>query len=193
MLLTQTQLDPRIQRTRELLGQSLMGLLSQKEFEKITVQDITSHAGVNRATFYAHFEDKYALIDYLMRERFQTSLRGKLGNRTEFTNDSLRALTLVACEFLGGFVGHCKPNPGMKNNAVMEAQVQVCLYEILLSWLNAHSVALTNTPEFVANVVSWVIFGSVSQWAHKHKRIPAEQLSDQVLGLLTTGLRPLLG
>jgi hypothetical protein len=51
---------------------------------------------------------------------------------------------------------------------------------------------LTTTPEFVATVVSWAIFGSVSRWAHNHKRIPPEQLSDQVLGLLTTGLRPLL-
>ena len=103
-----------------------MNLLSETEFEKITVQDITTRARVNRATFYAHFEDKYALMGYLLRNEFQTMLHHKLGTRAQFSAASLRALTLVACEFLGGFVGHCKPSRDM-NNAAIEAQVQVCL------------------------------------------------------------------
>lgn len=192
MLLTETQLDPRIQRTRELLAQAVMELLSEQDFDKITVQDITARAGVNRATFYAHFADKYVLMDYLLRERFQMMLESKLGSSGEFTRESVRALMLVACEFLGEFVGHCKPRQSA-NNTILEAQIQACLYDVLLAWMTPLRQNMkTTTPEIVATVVSWTIYGSVSQWAHGHKRISAEQLTDEVLSLLITGLNPLL-
>ncbi|MFN8373121.1 MAG: TetR family transcriptional regulator [Anaerolineae bacterium] len=191
MLLTETQLDPRVARTRELLGQAVMDLLSEKEFGKITVQDITARAGVNRATFYAHFEDKYMLMDYLLRNQFQTMLHNKLGCHVEFSEASLRALTQVACEFLDGFAGHCMPSRD-KNDAVMEAQVQACLHDVLLGWLEPLRTTINTTPEIIATVVSWAIFGSVSQWAHSRKRISAELVTEQVSSLLITGLHTLL-
>jgi len=60
--------DPRVKRTRQLLQQALMDLLREKGFQAITVQDIAERATLNRATFYAHFTDKYDLIDNVMRE-----------------------------------------------------------------------------------------------------------------------------
>jgi AcrR family transcriptional regulator len=39
---------------------------TEKSFEVITVQDLTERATVNRATFYAHFEDKYILAEQSM-------------------------------------------------------------------------------------------------------------------------------
>src|SRR6202140_4633668 len=64
------RLDPRILRTRQLLQVALRNLLEQKEFDKISVQDITEAATVNRATFYAHYEDKFALLGELIRVTF---------------------------------------------------------------------------------------------------------------------------
>src|ERR1700738_4216470 len=64
------RLDPRLRRTRQLLQDALRNLLKQKEFDKISVQDITEAATVNRATFYAHFEDKFALLGELIRVTF---------------------------------------------------------------------------------------------------------------------------
>lgn len=59
--------DPRVKRTRQLLMQAFMELLEQrkKNVSSITVQDITSYATVNRSTFYAHFEDKFAFLESL--------------------------------------------------------------------------------------------------------------------------------
>ena len=63
--------DPRVLRTRQLLLQAFSDLFSEKGFHGITVQDITERARVNRGTFYTHFEDKYALLEYWLREQFQ--------------------------------------------------------------------------------------------------------------------------
>lgn len=50
--------DPRVQRTRDALGDALIALLREKPFASITVQDVLDRADVGRATFYAHFRDK---------------------------------------------------------------------------------------------------------------------------------------
>lgn len=54
--------DRRIQRTRDLLHQSLVELISEKTYNKITVQDIIDRANVGRSTFYAHFANKDELL-----------------------------------------------------------------------------------------------------------------------------------
>src|ERR1700732_4536349 len=64
------RLDPRIRRTRQLLQDALRKMLEQKGFDDITVQDITEAATLNRATFYAHYPDKFALLEELIRVSF---------------------------------------------------------------------------------------------------------------------------
>ncbi|PYE49795.1 TetR/AcrR family transcriptional regulator C-terminal domain-containing protein [Paenibacillus barcinonensis] len=60
--------DIRIMKSREAIVQAMDTLLKQKPFRKITVNDICRTAVVGRTTFYAHFEDKYKLISYIMQQ-----------------------------------------------------------------------------------------------------------------------------
>ncbi|WP_197091400.1 TetR family transcriptional regulator [Paenibacillus algorifonticola] len=46
----------------------------ERDFESITVKDITEIATMNRATFYAHYEDKYMLLEVLFLEFFDQTL-----------------------------------------------------------------------------------------------------------------------
>ena len=55
--------DPRVRRTRNLLRDAVLELGKKHELTDLTVQDITRHAEVNRATFYQHYRDKDELID----------------------------------------------------------------------------------------------------------------------------------
>ena len=60
--------DLRVRRTYKLLSQALMSLLLEKPFEEIFVTDICERAMVHRTTFYKHFEDKYHLLDFCVKE-----------------------------------------------------------------------------------------------------------------------------
>jgi AcrR family transcriptional regulator len=42
---------------------ALIELMAQKDFEKITINEIAEKANVNRGTIYLHFVDKYALLN----------------------------------------------------------------------------------------------------------------------------------
>ena len=44
------------------MDDALVALLEQKDFGEITIMDICAQAGVNRSTFYAHYNNLYDLL-----------------------------------------------------------------------------------------------------------------------------------
>ena len=181
------ELDPRVKRTRQLLVQAFIDLLSEKDFQSLTVQDITERATVNRATFYAHFEDKYALHDYVVRENFQLMLHNRLSVSYELTVDNLRQLTLTAFEFLEQFHNHCN-RLRSRREPLVEIQVQALLYEFLLDWFKQLKSNEIEQPETVASAISWAIFGVALEWSRGSKKQTAQATVNRVITLVTTGL-----
>ncbi len=55
-------LDMRVRRTDKFLWDALMALMTERDFESITVTDICTRAMVHRTTFYKHYEDKHGLL-----------------------------------------------------------------------------------------------------------------------------------
>lgn len=51
--------------TKKALANSLKRLMRKKPLQKITIKDIVSDCGVNRQTFYYHFQDIYDLLDWI--------------------------------------------------------------------------------------------------------------------------------
>lgn len=60
--------------TKTDLKGALTRLLREKDFEAISVSDITREAGVNRGTFYLHYVDKFDMMDKLIDEILQNIL-----------------------------------------------------------------------------------------------------------------------
>ena len=48
--------------TAQKFDKALLSLLEKKEFEYITIREICEKAGVNRSTFYLHYENTYDLL-----------------------------------------------------------------------------------------------------------------------------------
>lgn len=71
------RLDLRVRRTYKFLWEALMTLMTEREFESITVTDICERAMVHRTTFYKHYEDKYGLLYHGMHDQL-TSLFASL-------------------------------------------------------------------------------------------------------------------
>ena len=54
--------------TKKALAASLKKIMQQKPFSKITISEIIRDCGLNRNTFYYHFEDIYALLHWMFEE-----------------------------------------------------------------------------------------------------------------------------
>ncbi|MFL5706619.1 MAG: TetR/AcrR family transcriptional regulator [Ktedonobacteraceae bacterium] len=190
MVIKVKDVDPRVKRTRQLLQQAFLELLQEKSFQAITVQDITERATVNRATFYAHYEDKYALLDGYIREHFQQMVSSKLPTSSPLSVSSLRMLILAVFDYLAQVRGHeCKPT-NRQVDPLFEMTVQQELYELLLSWLKqTPSPASRRVPvEITAMVTSWAIFGAGVQWSRGTRTPSIEEIADHILIVITGSL-----
>lgn len=54
--------DGRVRYTKMIIRESLISLMRAKPLAKITVTEICKVAEINRATFYAHYSDPFALL-----------------------------------------------------------------------------------------------------------------------------------
>ena len=72
------KMDARKRYTQMVLKQSFLKLLKEKPVNKITVKEVCALAQLNRATFYAHYSDCFALMESIENElidAFEKSLR----------------------------------------------------------------------------------------------------------------------
>jgi AcrR family transcriptional regulator len=181
------QLDPRVVRTRRLLEHAFADVLREKGFQAATVQDITRRAGVNRATFYAHFADKYALLDHTIREGFRAEIDQRMLNACHYTLENLHALIVAVCEFVRSSRSHCKTTPQPQFESLVETQVKAALHELLLKWLE--QVDTVVSPETAATAGSWAIYGLAAQWSRGPRSKSADEFAAEVLPLAAANFR----
>ena len=87
--------DPRMKRTRQLLQGALRELLREKRLDEIGVQDITGAATINRATFYDHYTDKFALFQAMIAYRVKNAIIHRFDPRAAAFPDAIHATTRV--------------------------------------------------------------------------------------------------
>ena len=60
--------------------------MKEKEFEKITVKDITTRARINRGTFYIHYLDKYDLMKQMQEKVIEEMTQAVRNNILDIAN-----------------------------------------------------------------------------------------------------------
>lgn len=61
--------DLRVIKTRANINKAFITLFFEKDFDTISIKEITEHAQVGRKTFYLHYIDKYDLLDQVVSEK----------------------------------------------------------------------------------------------------------------------------
>ena len=95
--------DLRQRRSKQHLSEALLALMEERPFRDISVVDICDRAMVHRTTFYAHFEDKNALLQYVfdtLRDGFLLGADGRAADRTQNKMDYLMEVFGRVLKFL---------------------------------------------------------------------------------------------
>lgn len=175
-------LDPRIRRSRQLLQKALETLLETNEFDNISVHDIAAAATVNRATFYAHYPDKFALLECLVDTRFH-ELLAQRGVQFDNCSSALKATVLAVCDYLTQTQGS---DPRRRLEPHRESAIIAVVRRMLLEgltrqpWENA-AVA----PEIIASTASWAIYGAAKEWVQTPDRCPSAEMANTVAMLVS--------
>lgn len=176
------KLDPRVQRTRSLILQAFSELLAEKGFRALTVQAIAQRAGINRATFYAHFPDKYALLQYSIQRAFRADLEKRTLSACHYSEENLQALIVTVCDFVAQQKRHCKFNLG-QFDALVESEVRKQIQALLQHWLSQIDFP-PKKVEIAATAATWAIYGLAQLWAQKKPQPPLEAYVGRVFPII---------
>ena len=99
--------------TAEKMDEAFLELLNKKEFEFITVKEICTTAGVNRSTFYLHYETINDILvetgEYITK-KFASYFDGKTGETLNIGETELDNLLFINSEYLTPWLTFIKDN-----------------------------------------------------------------------------------
>ena len=169
--------DPRILRSRSMLMDSLAKLLTRKEFDDISVQEIADVATLNRATFYLHYPDKNALLQAMTASRFR-DLIARRGLSFTNCNGALRAIALGVCDYLAATTS-C---PGQLARMPLEGSIIPVVEGMFQEGAGAahRAMAPGADPKLLATTAAWAIFGAARQWYQTPDHVPAEEMAAKI-------------
>jgi AcrR family transcriptional regulator len=151
-------------------------------FDEIAVQDITEAATVNRATFYDHYTDKYALLEAMVAGGFHTLLHERNVTYDGTCPSAVRALILATCDYL--IHAHAGGTECQRHSAfepLIDAAVTQAIRRVLMAGMPKFAPASGPPPEMVATAASWAIYGAVKEWFSTPGRPPAEEIIPLVM------------
>jgi AcrR family transcriptional regulator len=157
-----------------------------KSFDDISVHDITEAATVNRATFYDHYTDKYALLDAMVAGGFHRLLDDRKVSYDGSCAGAAGPIVRAACDYLGEC--HSSQDACKKQTAfepLIEAAIISAIRRVILGGVTREAASSSAfQPEMVATTASWAIYGAVKQWFNTADRPPVEEIVPIIVRLV---------
>ena len=95
--------------TASLMNQALLALLEKKDIDFISITEITQKAGVNRSTFYLHYDNIYELLEETL-ENLNKEFIASFSVKTSYEIKSSNEAFLITEEYLMPYLSFCKKN-----------------------------------------------------------------------------------
>ena len=181
--------DPRIKRTRESIRKTFKEMICEMDYEQISIKELTERAGINRKTFYLH----YNTLDDLLRE-IQNELAQNFINRTQGLKrprdmDRITREFFLCSEELGSLGERitCSGNYHYISRKITS--------DIMNQTWKADPKSSPENP-YLQNIIMTYVSQSTlaiyKQWVADGKKIPLEDIIQITSRLICTGLEGLL-
>ena len=155
--------------------EALARLLTQKEFDDISIQEIADESTLNRATFYLHYPDKNALLQAMTAARFR-ELMARRGLSFTDCDGALRAIALGVCDYLAESTG-C---PTQLAKMPLERSIIPVVEDMFREGVGRHEMQPGADPDLLATTAAWAVFGAAQRWYQTPDRIPAEEMAVRI-------------
>ncbi len=146
--------------TKILIGQALKKLASENPLDKVTVQNIVDACGINRKTFYYHFQDKQKLICWIFDWELTNALDGIKSDK--LINEFIHYLYLNRDFYVSALTSQAQNN-------LKEHIFEICCKTIdfeIACLLGERKMSIQN-KRFICSYFSNAIIGSIVQWAQQ--------------------------
>ena len=179
------------------MDEALIALLEEKDLEYITVKEICHQAGVNRSTFYLHYETIADLVNEtleMINQRFlsyfpqqEEEVLGNMGSRER------KELVLVTREYLLPYLHFIRDNKkvyraAFRNPGSMQAYARYgeLKQHILGPILERFEIPAAHRPYYIAYYVEGII-AIVKEWLRRDCIDEVESISDIIENCVRPG------
>ncbi|MBW5447106.1 TetR family transcriptional regulator [Cohnella sp. CFH 77786] len=185
------KVDPRILRTRKLILDAFMTIAKTKDFASISIKDITDAATVNRATFYAHFADKYELLDAVLTDTFFKNMHEHLNCHDRLNEDTVANVFLAITRFQKELSVQWKKSYE-SFRPIIENKIKKDLEGLFYLLLTNQNLAVEKEKLKIWSVLlSWEIYGACTDW-QQNSTLPAEKYIKTAMPYILQGMAVLV-
>ena len=175
--------------TKEALGNALKKMLSIKPIDKITVKDLVEECGVNRQTFYYHFDDVYDLLEWVFEEDANRVLPD------EIYYDEWREHVIMFFRYLQDNRSFVLNIYNSQNRSYLlryfKRRLHYCIHGFAVIVAEGKNVEWSDL-EFVCELYSHVIVGLISQWLDANMELPPEITDEKLMRVLDGSVEDML-
>lgn len=166
--------DHRVKLTKLMIRQSFLSLLKEKPINKITVKELCEKAGINRATFYAHYEDIYALMDETKNEIADSILSAV---HTISSTASLSVFFAEMCRVISEHRDSCEAIFGKYGDADFSVAVVELAREQGLAFWRQNGATEESDLEMLYTFVSYGSLAVIRAWVQNGMQQTPEQIA----------------
>ncbi len=175
--------------TKEALGNALKKMLSIKPIDKITVKDLVEECGVNRQTFYYHFDDVYDLLEWVFEEDANRVLP------SEIKYEEWRENVILFFKYLVDNKSFVLNIYNSQNRSYQlryfKRRLHYCIHGFAEIVAAGKNVAWADM-EFVCEFYAQAAVGLISQWLDNNMQLPPEITEEKLLRIMDDSIENLL-
>jgi len=195
------KIDLRVKRTNKLITKAFIKLLGSKTFDKITINDISDEAMINRATFYSHFKDKFDLFENII-DKFLGDFADVLDTENLVEENAINVKKIEGA--LTKFYEFVNENPDLakifithSNKEILSKRLLMILserYSEIFDSLDVRNEDLKIPTDFVVSYITSIFIGTVNWWIEqKNHEMSANEFASLVIKLISNGHLTVLG
>lgn len=176
-------MDRRIRKTREAIFEAFVGLIAEKSFDKITINEIANRANVNRGTVYSHYMDKFDLLDQFI-ETHLIQLFEICQSDGESAHFSPKDLLLRTFEYLGQHTFFYATLLTNKDIPAFRNRLKAMTLRSINEQIDMNGINGDMNKEILAQFLSSAIVGVMEWWITHSMPYPAQDMVEQLWSLL---------
>ena len=159
------------------MDEALITLLEKKDFEYITIKEICDSAGVNRSTFYLHYENTYDLLKettgYIIEKLLSYYSVEKSSISLRYENCEQGELIFVTAEYLTPYLTFIKENQRIFKVAIKHFtsmnmnEVYVRMFEHIFNPVLARFLVPERDRTYVIKFYLTGVFAVIMEWLER--------------------------
>lgn len=179
--------DRRVKYTKMVLKESFIKLLEKKDISQITIKEICEDADINRATFYAHYNDQYDLLRKIEDELLD-NINAHIKAFYEENNKMENVMAEKIFDYLKENAKLCKLLLNERGDLSFQKKVMMLVYDKIITELTKNNKITKEDAEYIYSFTITGCVGIVQKWfdddMKKSSHFMAEMVTKLTLGLI---------